>query len=52
MDGGTLKQLQNLINQKNIPSKPKKDLHSCEDFLELIGIGHVIATAKEILDGE
>lgn len=45
-------QLRNLINRKNLPSKPKKDLNACEDFMEVVGTGHIIAAAKELLEDE
>ena len=50
MDGGTLHQLRNLINRKNLPSKSKQDLNACEDFIEVVGIGHITAAAKELLE--
>ena len=52
MDRGTLHQLCNLINRKNLPSKPKQNLNACEDFIEVVGIGRVIAAAKELLENE
>ena len=52
MDGGTLHQLRNLINRKNLPTKPKHNLNACEDFMEVVGIGHIVAAAKELLQSE
>lgn len=49
---GTLYHLCNIINHKNIPSNSKDNLHTCEDFLEVVGMGHIIAVALEILDSE
>lgn len=50
MDSGTLHQLRNLIDRKNLPCKPKKDLNACEDFFEVVGIGHILAAAKQLLE--
>ena len=52
IDGGTLHQLRNLINPKNLPKKPKHDVNSCEDFLEVITIAHVIAATNELLQAQ
>ncbi len=52
MAGGTLHQLHNLINRKNLSSKPKHNLNAREDFMEVVGIGHIIAAAKELLQNE
>ena len=46
-DGGTLYQLRNLINRKNVVSDPKKDMNACEDFLELITNAHILAAAMQ-----
>ena len=48
MDGGTLHQLKNLVNRKNLPKKPKNDMNACEDFFQLVGIAHVAAAAIEM----
>ena len=48
-DGGTLVQLRNLINRKGLPHKPQKDTNACEDFLGLVGIGHIVAAAMKLL---
>lgn len=49
MDGGTLHQLCNLINGRNIPATSKSDVNACEDFLSLIGIAHTIAATVETM---
>ena len=49
MDGGTLHQLRNLINRRNIPATPKNDVNACEDFLSVIGIAHIIAATVEAM---
>ena len=33
MDGGTLYQLRNSINRRNVVSSPDNDVNACEDFL-------------------
>ena len=45
MDGGTMYQLRNLINRRNVVTDPKKDLNACEDLFELITKAHIIAVA-------
>ena len=48
-DGGTIFQLRNIINRKNISKKPKKDVNSHEDFFLLVVDAHVLAAAMEFL---
>ena len=48
-DGGTLMQLKNLINRKNVPSKPKADMNACEDFLDLVMTSHILAAGMDLL---
>ena len=52
MDYGTICQLRNLLNRKNVPSKPKNDLNAYEDFMLVVGIGHIIAVARQLLQTE
>ena len=49
MDYGTICQL---LNRKNVPSKPKNDLNAYEDFMLVVGIGHIIAVARQLLQTE
>lgn len=49
MERGTMYQLRNLINRRNVVKKVKSDVNACEDFFHLTVIGHVIACAMEIL---
>ena len=49
-DGGTLYQLRNLINRKNVVSDPKKDMNACEDFFQLITNAHILAAAMQKFD--
>jgi len=43
MERGTLYQLRNLINRRNVLTKPKADVNAAEDFLEIVVIGYVIS---------
>ncbi len=45
-------QLRNLINRKNIPSEPKKGVNAYEEFLEVVGVAHVVAATMEMLQME
>ena len=49
MERGTLYQLRNLINRRNVIRKVKNDMNACEDFFELVVTGYVIACAMELL---
>ena len=49
-DHGTLCQLKNLINYRNIKSHPKEDFRACDDFLKLAVNGHVVAAAMQVLN--
>lgn len=50
MDGGTLYQLKNLINRRNVVSEPKKDMNACEDFFVLVVEGHIVTAAMTVFD--
>lgn len=45
MDGGTLYQLRNLINRRNITKDPKKDVAATEEFFLVVVEAHVLAAA-------
>ena len=47
-EGGTLYQLRNLINRRNVVCNPKNDMNSCEDFFELVTTAHIIVAAMKI----
>lgn len=47
MERGTMYQLRNLINRRNVVKKVKNDMNACEDFFDLIVTGHVIACTME-----
>lgn len=49
MERGTLYQLRNLINRRNVVKKVKTDMNACEDFFELVVTGHVVACAMHLL---
>lgn len=49
MEKGTLYQLRNLINRRNVVKKVKSDMNASEHFFELIVTGHIIACAMEML---
>ena len=42
-DGGTLFQLRNLINRRNIVANVKTDMNATEDFFEVVTAGHIVA---------
>lgn len=44
-EGGTLYQLRNLINRRNVVANPKKDFNACEDFFLLVVKCHILAAA-------
>lgn len=48
IEKGTLLQLKNLIGRTNVPTTPKKNVHACEDFLNVVLTGYILAAAKEI----
>ena len=50
IDGGTLFQLRNLINRRNVVKDVKKDLNSCEDFMELITKAHILSAAMTVAE--
>ena len=49
MDKGTMFQLKNLINRKNVPNDPTKTLNAAEDFLLLLLHVHVVSCAEAII---
>ena len=52
-DVGTLMQLRNLVNRRNIkPTKPKDDVNASEDFLQMIVECHVLTAAMEFFGME
>ena len=51
-DVGTIFQLRNLINRKNIGNKPSKDVNAFEDFFHLLVESHVLSAAMGFLGME
>ena len=43
-EGGTLYQLRNLVNCRNVKDV-RNDMNATEDFFEAVGISHIIAVA-------
>lgn len=48
MDFGTLFQLRNVINRRNVVMDVSKDVAACEEFMELITTAHVLSAAIDI----
>ena len=48
-EGGTLSQLRNLINRRNVVTKVARDYHAVADFVDLITDCHVLAATMEHL---
>lgn len=48
MDGGTLYQLRNLINRRNVVSVPKNNVAACEEFFLLVVEAHILAAAMSV----
>ena len=49
MEKGTLFQLRNVINRRNVSSKPKAEVNAAEDFFEIAVIGYVISSTMSYL---
>ena len=49
MESGTLYQLRNLLNRRNVVSVPLVDMNACEDFFYLVVTAHVISAAMGVL---
>lgn len=49
-DHGTLQQLRNIINRRNVVSDPKTDVNSCEDFWLLVVTCHILCAAMKLLN--
>ena len=45
MDAGTMYQLRNLINRRNVVKTPKDSVAACEDFFLLLTEAHILAAA-------
>lgn len=49
MEKGTLFQIRNLIDRRNISKRPKSNVNAAEDFLEVVIIGHVLTAVMTYL---
>ena len=49
LDGGTLFQLRNLINRKNVTQDVKKDMNACEDYFQLVTNAHIAAAVLDVM---
>ena len=52
IDGGTLFQLGNVINRRNVVKDVKNGLNSCEKFMELITPAHILSAAMTVAEVE
>ena len=50
MDGGTLQQLRNLINRRNVSRKPGTNIDAASDFLTVVGEAHIIEATLQFLN--
>lgn len=46
-EGGTLYQLRNLIDRRNVIKDVRNDMNATEDFFEAVGISHIIAVTLQ-----
>ena len=51
-EGGTLFQLHNLVNRRNVVKDMCNDMHATEDFFEAVGVSHIIAVTLHHLKME
>ena len=49
-DGGTLYQLRNLIQRRNVVNDPSRNMNACEDFFTLIVEAHILAAAMSAFE--
>ena len=49
-DKGTLYQLRNLLNRRNVSQVPKANFDGCDDFFNTVVDGHILAAAMEFLE--
>lgn len=49
MEKGTLYQLRNLINRRNVTKAAKSDVNSNEDFLEVVVMAYILVAATSYL---
>ena len=49
MERGTLYQLRNLINRRNVKKEVKSDVNATEDFIEIVVTGYIISAVLSYL---
>ena len=49
MERGTLYQLRNLINRRNVKKRVKSDVNATEDFIEIVVTGYIISAVLSYL---
>ena len=52
MDGGTLFQLRNIINRRNVIKDPSKNVSACEEFFFLVTEAHILTAAMAVFQME
>lgn len=50
MDGGSLNQLRNLINRRNVTKDPTKNFTANEEFFDLVTDAHILCAAMKVLN--
>ena len=50
MDSGTLYQLRNLINRRNVRKDPSKDVNTSEDFILTVDEGHILSAVIQVFE--
>ena len=49
-DRGTLVQIKNLLNRRNVPADPKQNFHACDDFITTVIKAHLLASTLKLLN--
>ena len=49
MERGTLYQLRNGINRRNVTKSCKNNMNACTDFFELVMSGHILVATMDFL---
>lgn len=48
IDGGTLYQLRNIINRRDVVKQPSKNMNACEGFLDVVVEAHIVSAAMTV----
>lgn len=51
LEGGTLVQLRNLINRRNVVKDPSKAMDACEDFFTIVVEAHIVSAVMVLFGG-